>query len=41
MPAEKVLTDKAQDNYNHKAKGDPMEDAAVNNWDMFNGVADP
>lgn len=41
MPAGKILTDQAQDAYMRKAEGEPMSDMGLNNWDGFNGVADP
>jgi len=41
LPASNVLSDKAQDAYKHKAEGEPLTDAGLNNWDMMNGVADP
>jgi len=41
LPASSVLSDKAQDSYKHKAEGEPLTDAHLNNWDMMNGVADP
>jgi len=41
MPAGKILMDKAQDAYMRKAEGEPVTDLGLNNWDGFNGVADP
>ena len=41
MPAGKVLEDQSQDTYKRKAEGEPLSDLGMNNWDGFNGVADP
>ena len=41
LPAEGVLEDQDQDAFKHAHEGEPLTDAAMNNWDMFNGVADP
>jgi len=41
LPAEGVLEDQDQDAFKHAHEGEPLTDAAMNNWDMYNGVADP